>query len=107
MVYGYNTSFFIVFIKYIRVIYLKSINLSDYNFSMGKLVDIESKDIYNQHHVDGSINIPYETLLYNRERLLNKEETYYIYCQGGHKSKRAVNVLDLYGYNVVQVIINK
>ena len=82
---------------------MKSISINEYNSSMGKLIDVESKEIYNQHHVDGAINIPYETLLYNRERLLNKEETYYIYCRGGHKSKRAVNVLDIYGYKVVQV----
>lgn len=85
---------------------MKSIKISEYNQSMGKLIDIESKEIYNQHHIVGAINIPYETLLYNRERLLNKEETYYIYCRGGHKSKRIVNILDAYGYNVVQVIID-
>lgn len=86
---------------------MKSININEYSPKLGKLIDVESKEIYNQHHIDGSINIPYEVLLYNRERLLNKDETYYIYCQGGHKSKRAVNVLDLYGYNVIQVILNK
>lgn len=86
---------------------MKTININDYNFTMGKLINIEPKEIYNQKHIEGSINIPYETLLYNRDRLLNKEETYYIYCLGGHKSKRAVNILELYGYNVVQVIVNK
>ncbi len=72
---------------------------------MGKLINIESKEIYNINHVIGSINIPQETLLYNREKLLNKNETYYIYCEGGHKSKRVVNILDLYGYDVVQVLL--
>ena len=86
---------------------MKTININDYNFTMGKLINVEPKEIYNQKHIEGSINIPYETLLYNRDRLLNKEETYYIYCQGGHKSKRVVNILELYGYNVVQVLVNK
>lgn len=72
---------------------------------MGKLIDIEPKEIYNQSHIPNAINIPLETLLYNRERLLNKNETYYIYCKKGNKSKRAVNILDLYGYKVVQVLI--
>ena len=85
---------------------MKSIYINEYDPSMGKLIDIEPKEIYFQKHINGAINIPYETLLYNRDKLLNKEETYYIYCHGGHKSKRAVNVLDLYGYNAVQVIIN-
>ena len=73
---------------------------------MGKLIDIEPKEIYNLKHINGSINIPYDTLLYNRDKILNKDETYYIYCHGGHKSKKIVNILELYGYNVVQVIIN-
>ena len=84
---------------------MKSINISEYDQSMGKLIDIEQKEIYNQYHIDGSVNIPYEVLLYNRDRLLNKKETYYIYCHGGHKSKKVVNILEKYGYNVVQVLL--
>lgn len=84
---------------------MKQISIKDYNPSLGKLIDIEPKEIYNQHHQDGAINIPYETLLYNRDKLLNKNETYYIYCQGGRKSKRAVNLLELYGFKVIQVLI--
>lgn len=72
---------------------------------MGKLIDVESKEIFMQKHQTGAINIPYETLLYNKDRLLNKEETYYIYCQGGHKSKRIVSILSAYGFKVVQVIL--
>ena len=86
---------------------MKTININEYNSSMGKLIDIEAKEIFNQNHLEGAINIPYEVLLYNRERLLNKNETYYIYCRGGHKSKRIVNILELYGYNVVQLLVNK
>ena len=85
---------------------MKQISISDYNPLMGKLIDVESKEIYLQKHIEGSINIPYETLLYNRDRLLNKNETYYIYCQGGRKSKRAANILEVYGFKVVQVLIN-
>ena len=85
--------------------YLKTININEYDLSMGKLIDIESKETYNKNHINGAINIPYESLLYNRERLLNKNETYYIYCHGGHKSKKAVGILELYGYNVVQVLL--
>ena len=86
---------------------MKTININEYDLSMGKLIDIEPKEIFMQKHIDGAINIPQETLLYNRDRLLNKNETYYIYCHGGHKSKRVTNILELYGFNVVQVIINK
>ena len=73
---------------------------------MGKLIDIESKEVYLKHHVNGAINIDKDTLLYNRERLLNKDETYYIYCSKGNKSRRVVSILELYGYKVVQVLLN-
>ena len=83
---------------------LKVINYNDYNSNMGIIIDIESSEIFMQKHIPGAINIPYEKLLYNRDKLLSKNETYYIYCNGGHKSKRAVSILDAYGYNVVQLI---
>lgn len=80
-------------------------SINEYNPSLGKLIDIEEKEIYNINHVNGAINIPYETLLYNKDRLLNKSETYYIYCKSGHKSKRLTNILNAYGFKVVQVLL--
>jgi rhodanese-related sulfurtransferase len=88
------------------VIIIKTININEYNSSMGKLIDIENKEVYLKHHVNGAINIDKDTLLYNRDRLLNKDETYYIYCSKGNKSRRVVSILELYGYKVVQVLLN-
>ena len=85
---------------------MRSIMLGEYYPSLGKLINVEDETDYNIKHVPGSINIPYDKLLYNKDSLLNKNETYYIYCEGGHKSKRAVNILEAYGFKVVQVIIN-
>ena len=84
---------------------MKSIHISEYNPNLGTLIDIENKEIYMKSHIDGSINIPYETLLYNKDKLLDKNKTYYIYCKGGHKSKRAVSILEMYGFKVVQVLL--
>ena len=84
---------------------MKVININEYNPSLGLLIDINDKLIYNQNHIDGAINIEYETLLYNRDKILDKNKTYYIYCKGGHKSKRLVSILLAYGFNVVQVLL--
>jgi len=84
---------------------MKIINIKEYNPMLGKLIDVESKEIYMQHHVDNAINIPLETLLYQRDKLLNKNETYYIYCQGGRKAKRACTMLEIYGYKTVLVLL--
>lgn len=88
------------------MIIIKTININDYNPLMGKLIDVEPKEIYLKHHINGAINIDKDTLLYNRDRLLSKDETYYIYCSKGNKSRRVVSILELYGYNVVQVLLN-
>ena len=84
---------------------MKTISINEYNSSLGKLIDIEPPEIFIQKHFPGAINIPYETLLYNRERILDKNETYYIYCQKGNKSKRAMNILTTFGYKIVQVLL--
>ena len=84
---------------------MKTININEYNPSLGKLIDIESKEVYLKHHINGAINIDKDTLLYNRDRLLDRNETYYIYCTKGFKSRRVVSILEAYGYKVVQVLL--
>ena len=85
---------------------MKSISISEYNQSMGQIIDVEDNYTFSIKHVPNALNIPYETLLYNKDNLLDKNKIYYIYCQGGHKSRRAVNILTAYGFKVVQVLLN-
>lgn len=79
---------------------MKRISLKNYDNSLGTLIDIES---YEKEHVPGSINIPYQKLIYNYQKLLDKNKPYYIICSGGIKSRKIVSILELYGYNVTQV----
>lgn len=65
-----------------------------------KIIDVSEKYIYEQNHIQGSINIPYAELLNNYRKYLNKNESYYLYCKSGKLSKRAVIVLSSLGYNV-------
>ena len=65
-----------------------------------KIIDVSDKFIYNEEHINGSVNIPYDRLINNYRYYLNKNDTYYIYCKSGKLSKRATLVLSSLGYNV-------
>ncbi len=48
--------------------------------------------------------IPYEKLIYDTEKYLNRSKKYYFYCKHGVKSKEVVMTLEQKGYNVTQLI---
>lgn len=86
------------------VIYIKTINIKDYNPSMGILIDVQHPLDYQKKHYPGSINIYYEKLMYGHEKYLKKNQNYYITCAKGKLSKKVVSVLEYYGYNVTQAL---
>ena len=83
---------------------MKRINIKDYNPSLGILIDVRDPIYYEKNHYQNSINIPYNKLLLNHRTLLNPNNKYYITCTKGHKSQKAVSILEFYGYDVTQVI---
>ena len=82
---------------------MKRINIKDYNPSMGVLIDVRDPIYFEKEHYKNSVNIPYNKLLLNYKALLKKDQKYYITCTKGHKSKKAVSILEFYGYDVTQV----
>ena len=48
--------------------------------------------------------IPYQKLIYEPTKYLDKSKKYYFYCKNGVKSREVVTRLDLYGYNVIRVV---
>ena len=48
--------------------------------------------------------IPYEKLIYESDKYLDKRKRYYFYCKNGVKSKEVVMSLTIKGYDVTQVI---
>ena len=48
--------------------------------------------------------IPYQKLIYEPSKYLNKQDKYYFYCKNGIKSREVVERLNLYGYNVIRVV---
>lgn len=82
---------------------MKRMNINHYTRSMGVLIDVQNVVDYSVYHHPDSINIPYETLMLNYKKLLNKNNSYYIVCKKGTKSRKAVSILEFYGYDVTQM----
>lgn len=68
------------------------------------IIDIRTKESYNNKHITGSINIFVNELYLRPEKYLNKNEQYYIYCQRGNSSKRLCQFLTLKGYKVLNIV---
>lgn len=81
---------------------MKRINIKDYKPYMGILIDVRDPVYYQKEHYQNSINIPYNKLLLNYKTLLDPNKKYFITCTKGHKSKKAVSILEYYGYDVTQ-----
>lgn len=67
------------------------------------IIDIRSREKYNNGHIQTSINIPLEKILINFNKYLDKNKKYYIYCQKGIQSKKMCQILKNNGFNVVNV----
>ncbi|MCI8497789.1 MAG: rhodanese-like domain-containing protein [Bacilli bacterium] len=82
---------------------MKVISIDEYVPSMGILISLENKEDFKS--IKGSINMDIDKILANPSRYLDKNKTYYFYCLQGSRSRRAVQILGVYGYKVVKVTI--
>ena len=74
------------------------------------IVDVRTEEEYNDEHISGAINIPYDTIDENSSRNykgcrlenseLDKEKTIFVYCRSGKRSNIAFNTLTSLGYRV-------
>ena len=62
------------------------------------IVDVRTKEEYDESHVKGSINIPYDEIDENTN--LDKSKTIIVYCRSGNRSSKAYNNLKSLGYDV-------
>lgn len=83
---------------------MQKIFLKEYKDDMGIFVDLEHSGEVEIN--SNEIKVSYDYLILNFKELLDKNKKYYIYCSGGVKSKKAVNILEFYGYNVTLVYKN-
>lgn len=68
-----------------------------------KIIDIRDNYQFNMGSIPTSINIPTNFLLTNPDIYLNKNSTYYLYCEHGTTSKNVCNNLRNKGYNVINI----
>lgn len=85
------------------VIGMRRIKLSEYDPSMGILIDVQHPADYALNPTPNSINIYADKLLLNYKQMLNITKKYYIVCQKGYLSRKVVSILEFYGFHVTQV----
>lgn len=83
---------------------MKKIRLSEYNPSMGILIDVQHPEDYKLNPTPNSKNIYADKLLMSYKVLLDKNKKYYITCNKGTLSSKVVAMLEYLGYDVTQVI---
>lgn len=67
------------------------------------IIDIRDNYSYNISHIKNAINIPYYNLLNNYSHYLNKNTTYYLYCEEGIQSYEISQRLNKFGYNTISI----
>lgn len=68
------------------------------------IIDIRDKYSYSMGCIPNSKNVPMNYLLMNPEYYLDKNKTYYIYCNRGFNSKKVCEILTGFGYNTINII---
>jgi rhodanese-related sulfurtransferase len=67
------------------------------------IIDIRSIENYNNNHIPDAINIPFEKLIVEPGKYLNKNTMYYLYCRSGITSMKACEILIRLGYKVTNI----
>ena len=66
------------------------------------LVDVRSTQEYEEDHLENTISIPYYDIKKKAKYLLkNKDKEIIVYCNTGHRSKKAQKELKQMGYKYV------
>lgn len=66
------------------------------------LIDVRTKQEYEEGHIEGAISLPSETISLTIEKEIpNKETAIIVYCQSGNRSKKVAQILVDQGYQNV------
>lgn len=69
-----------------------------------KIIDIRENYLYRMGYIPTAINVPSNFLLINPKEYMNKDNTYYLYCNMGIKSVEVCKKLTNMGYKVINVL---
>lgn len=65
------------------------------------LIDIRTESEYNLMHIKNAVNIPVDCLEAKLlDNSLAKDKCFMVYCSSGARSKKAIQILNKYGYEV-------
>ncbi len=67
------------------------------------IIDIRNNYYYNMGHIKNAISIPYYNLVNNYSHYLEKDNTYYLYCDMGDQSYEISKRLNSIGYNTYSI----
>ena len=64
------------------------------------LLDVRTIEEYNDGHLEGSINIPYNEIETRIKEIssINKDTKIIVYCKSGNRSSKAFDILKKLGY---------
>lgn len=62
------------------------------------ILDVRTKEEYDESHIKGSINIPYDEI--NENINIDKNKVVFVYCRSGNRSNIAYNKLKTLNYEV-------
>ena len=66
------------------------------------IIDVRSKQEYNEGHLDGAINIPlFDIKMDIKNHIADKNRIIVVYCDAGVRSLKAQKVLNMQGYKNV------
>jgi rhodanese-related sulfurtransferase len=71
---------------------------------IAKTIDIREAFELDICKVPKTMHIPMRLLLSSFDKLLNKEETYYLLCHTGQRSYVATEYLTERGYNIINIV---
>ncbi len=63
------------------------------------LLDVRTKEEYDNYHIDGSINIPMHELADIADKIPDKNTPIFVYCLSGARSADAERFLKVNGYH--------